>query len=85
MVPEKMFNREKQGFMPPTNDWFRGSLKSKLLDVITERNVRELLPELDVERFISLRDEFMSGREMDARRFWAVYTYINWYKKYMKS
>lgn len=85
MVPKKMFNREKQGFMPPTNDWFRGSLKSKLLDVITERNVRELLPELDVERFISLRDEFMSGREMDARRFWAVYTYINWYKKYMKS
>lgn len=85
MVPEKMFNREKQGFMPPTNDWFRGSLKSKLLDVITERNVRELLPELDVERFISLRDEFMSGRDMDARRFWAVYTYINWYKKYMKS
>lgn len=85
MIPEKMFNREKQGFMPPTNDWFRGSLKSKLLDVITERNVRELLPELDVERFISLRDEFMSGREMDARRFWAVYTYINWYKKYMKS
>lgn len=84
MIPEKMFNREKQGFMPPTNDWFRGSLKSKLLDVITERNVRELLPELDVERFISLRDEFMSGREMDARRFWAVYTYINWYKNYVK-
>ena len=85
IVPRELLDREKQGFMPPTNDWFRGSLKRKLLDVITEKNVRDLLPELDVERFISLRDEFMSGREMDARRFWAVYTYINWYKKYMKS
>ena len=85
IVPRELLDREKQGFMPPTNDWFRGSLKRKLLDVITERNVRELLPELDVERFISLRDEFMSGKNMDARRFWAVYTYINWYKKYMKS
>ena len=56
----------------------------ELLDVITEKNVRDLLPDLDVERFISLRDEFMSGKNMDARRFWAVYTYINWYKNYVK-
>ena len=85
IVPRELLDREKQGFMPPTNDWFRGSLKRTLLDVITEKNVRDLLPDLDVERFISLRDEFMSGKNMDARRFWAVYTYINWYKKYMKS
>lgn len=84
IVPRELLDREKQGFMPPTNDWFRGSLKSKLLDVITEKNVRDLLPELDVKRFISLRDEFMSGKNMDARRFWAVYTYINWYKNYVK-
>lgn len=84
IVPRELLDREKQGFMPPTNDWFRGSLKSKLLDVITEKNVRDLLPDLDVERFISLRDEFMSGKNMDARRFWAVYTYINWYKNYVK-
>ena len=84
IVPRELLDREKQGFMPPTNDWFRGSLKRKLLDVITEKNVRDLLPDLDVERFISLRDEFMSGKNMDARRFWAVYTYINWYKNYVK-
>lgn len=84
-VPRELLDRKKQGFMPPTNDWFRGSLKSKLLDVITEQNVRELLPELDVQKFISLRDDFMSGKDMDARRFWAVYTYVNWYKTYIKK
>ena len=85
MVPRELLDRKKQGFMPPTQDWFRGSLRSKLLDVITEQNVRDLLPELDVQKYISIRDDFMSGKNMDARRFWAVYTYINWYKTYMKE
>ena len=84
-VPRKLLDREKQGFMPPTNDWFRGSLKAKLLDVVTEENVKCLLPELDAHKLIHLRDEFMDGKDMDARRFWAVYNYINWYNTYVKG
>lgn len=84
-VPRRLLDREKQGFMPPTNDWFRGSLKAKLLDVVTEENVKCLLPELDAHKLIHLRDEFMDGKDMDARRFWAVYNYINWYNTYVKG
>lgn len=83
-VPRQLLDREKQGFMPPTNDWFRGSLKAKLLDVVTEENVKCLLPELDAHKLIHLRDAFMDGKDMDARRFWAVYNYINWYNTYVK-
>ena len=68
--------------MPPTNDWFRGSLKEKLLDVVTEENVQKLLPELNSHKYVALRDAFMDGKDMDARRFWSVYNYINWYKTY---
>lgn len=82
MVPRKLLERQKRGFTPPTSDWFRGSLKEKMLDVITENNVRELLPDLDVNKYISLRDEFISGKDMDARMFWSVYTYINWFEHY---
>ena len=82
IVPRKLLYREKQGFMPPTNDWFRGSLKEKLLDVVTEENVQKLLPELNSHKYVALRDAFMDGKDMDARRFWAVYNYINWYKTY---
>ena len=82
IVPRKLLDREKQGFMPPTNDWFRGSLKEKLLDVVTEENVQKLLPELNAHKYVALRDAFMDGKDMDARRFWAVYNYINWYKTY---
>lgn len=82
MVPRKLLERQKRGFTPPTSDWFRGPLKEKMLDVITEKNVRELLPDLDVNKYISLRDEFISGKDMDARMFWSVYTYINWFEHY---
>ena len=84
MVPKGLLERPKMGFTPPTADWFRGSLKEKLLDVVTIDNVQDLLPELDAKKYLLLRDDFLSGSAMDARRFWAVYTYINWYNTYVR-
>lgn len=85
IVPRELLDRPKQGFMPPTADWFETSLKGALSDVVTKENVQSLLPELHADKFIKLRDEFMGGKKMDARRFWAVYTYINWYNIYMTA
>lgn len=84
IVPRELLDRPKQGFMPPTADWFETSLKGALSDVVTKENVQSLLPELHADKFIKLRDDFIGGKRMDARRFWAVYTYINWYKTYMQ-
>lgn len=84
-VPKVLFDRPKRGFTPPTADWFKTSLKKKLVDVVSYNNVRDLLPELNAKKYIKLRDEFMEGKIMDARRFWAVYTYINWYNAYIKK
>lgn len=82
MIPRKFLERPKRGFTPPTSNWLRGSLKEKMLDVITEKNIQKLLPELDVKKYISLRDKFICGKDMDARMFWSIYTYINWYEYY---
>lgn len=84
IVPRELLDRPKQGFMPPTADWFETSLKGALSDVVTKENVQSLLPELHADKFIKLRNDFIGGKRMDARRFWAVYTYINWYKTYMQ-
>lgn len=83
MVPRQLLDRPKRGFTPPTNDWFRDSLKDKMLDVITGKNIQDLLPELDVNKYISLRDDFLSGKDLDARMFWSIYTYINWFEHYI--
>lgn len=84
MVPRQLLDRPKRGFTPPTNDWFRDSLKDKMLDVITGKNIQDLLPELDANKYISLRDDFLSGKDLDARMFWSIYTYINWFEHYIK-
>ena len=83
MVPRKLLDRKKRGFTPPTNDWFKGALKEKFMDIVTEKKVSDLLPELDTRKYISLRDGYMSGNKMDPRMFWAVYNYINWYSYYI--
>lgn len=85
MVPRDILERPKRGFSPPTTDWFRFSLKEKMTDVISFNNVSKLFPELDTIKYISLRDEFIKGKNMDARRFWSIYTYINWYKNYIQK
>lgn len=82
MVPRELFEREKRGFTPPTNDWFRDSLMDSLHDVITKSKIEELIPELDADKYMKLRDNFVSGRNLDARIFWSIYTYINWFDKY---
>lgn len=84
MVPRQLLDRPKRGFTPPTNDWFRDSLKDKMLDIITGKNIQDLLPELDANKYISLRDDFLSGKDLDARMFWSIYTYINWFEHYIK-
>lgn len=78
MVPRKLLDRPKRGFVPPTSDWFRGQLKEEFASVVTSKNVKELLPEIDVERFSVLRDDFMKGNNDFPRAMFLVYSYVKW-------
>ena len=82
IVPKELLNRPKRGFIPPTADWFRGELKEEILDVVSYKNVKILLPELDTEKFIFLRDSFINGDYNNVRILFTIYTYIKWYNKY---
>lgn len=82
MVPRSLLERPKRGFVPPTKDWFRGEIKEELLATVSHKNVKKLLPELDADKFISLRDKFVAGEEINSRMFFTVYTYIKWFNTY---
>ena len=82
IVPKELFDRPKRGFVPPTADWFRGELKEEILDVVSYKNVKNLLPELDTDKFIYLRDTFINGDHNNVRIIFSVYTYIQWYNRY---
>lgn len=83
MVPRKLVDRPKRGFCPPTESWFRSSLKEKMRDLVTEESLSTCCPELHTKKYIKLINDFLQGKGMDARRFWTVYTFINWYNTYI--
>ena len=83
MVPKELLDRPKRGFVPPTKDWFRGEMKQDLLDTVSHDNLTNLLPELDADKFIALRDAFVNGKDISSRMFFTAYTYIKWFNKYM--
>ena len=83
MVPRELLDRPKRGFVPPTKDWFRGEMKQDLLDTVSQDYLTNLLPELNADKFIALRDAFVNGREFSSRMFFTAYTYIKWFNKYM--
>ena len=83
MVPRELLDRPKRGFVPPTKDWFRGELKQDLFYIVSHDNLTKLLPELDADKFIALRDDFVSGKDFSSRIFFTAYTYIKWFSKYM--
>ena len=83
MVPRELLDRPKRGFVPPTKDWFRGEMKQDLFDTVSHDNLTNLLPELDADKFIALRDAFVNGKDISSRMFFTAYTYIKWFNKYM--
>lgn len=82
MVPRDLLDRPKRGFVPPTKDWFRGELKEELLDIVSHDNIKQLIPELDVDKFITMRNDFATGKDINSRMFFTLYTYVVWYKTY---
>lgn len=84
MVPRQLLDRPKRGFVPPTKDWFRGEMKEDLLATVSRHNIEKMLPELDADKFIQMRDRFVNGEKISSRLFFTAYTYIKWFEKYVK-
>ena len=84
-VPRKLLDRPKRGFIPPMKDWFRCELREELIDTVSRENVSTLLPELNADRIIALRDSFLSGTEENSQIFFTIYTWVRWYNLYFKE
>ena len=83
MVPLKLLDRPKMGFVPPTSDWFRGKYKEEFLDIISLKNINDYLPEIAAEECIESRNCYLDKEMENSRMFFSLYTYIKWHKRYM--
>lgn len=78
MVPKELLDRPKRGFVPPTADWFRGEIREEVIEILSVKTIAEYIPEINISRFLRLRDSFLDGKSNNSRMFFATYTYILW-------
>ena len=81
-VPKALFDRPKQGFGMPIEDWYRGPLRALLLEYTsTERTAkRGLLNPAALQRTV---DAHLSGRRNFARKLHAIVAFEIWADRFL--
>jgi asparagine synthase (glutamine-hydrolysing) len=80
-VPQHLYERPKQGFGFPVNEWLRGELKSWATDRLEEaRSRRDEL--ISVAKIEALWNEHQSGKRNWGARLWAVLMYWSWHERW---
>lgn len=85
IIPKQILDRPKKGFAPPINQWFKHDLRYVMEECINEYILKKTLPDLNPQKMIKLRDEFLKGKKIQALPFLKIYLYVLWYKKYCEE
>ena len=81
-IPKEMMDRPKMGFGVPLMDWFRDELKEMFLYYLDrERLKKEGI--FNVDEVIYLRDNFLNGKNSNARKLWNILMFEMWYERWM--
>ncbi len=83
LLPPTINSRGKMGFGVPLGTWFRGSLRSYLVDHLGPRAA--LGEYLDTARVQTLLDEHQSGRVDHGQKLWALLTLEIWLRSLRSS
>jgi asparagine synthase (glutamine-hydrolysing) len=78
-VPDAILGRAKKGFGIPVARWFRGPLKSDLLDALSADRLREqaiFAPEA-VDRLVA---DHLEGRSDNRKQLWTLFVFQRWYE-----
>jgi asparagine synthase (glutamine-hydrolysing) len=80
LLPEKVYNRRKQGFDLPMNSWMRGPLSAYVLEGVIMLQDSQLLPQVDMSK---LEKEFMAGN-LGWSRLWQMVVLGHWVDRHLK-
>ncbi len=76
-VPKTIFDRPKAGFGMPFTHWFRGELKSYVLDKLTTENLSKI-PNLNVLTVENHINTHMKGTSNQQQLIWNLLVLVNW-------
>jgi asparagine synthase (glutamine-hydrolysing) len=80
-LPEIVLNRKKAGFDIPTHDWFRGTLRELLMDVLRPEAI-ESTGIFNAEAIHGLIDDHMERRINAGYHLWGLLTLFLWMRKW---
>jgi hypothetical protein len=79
-----MMERPKHGFAAPVGAWFRDSMRRDFVDTLNLHALQSLVPELDAQKVVSYRDNFLSSSPdtLGETAFFKIYNYLKWCQRY---
>lgn len=82
LLPAECLNKRKQGFAIPLAEWFRGDLRSTLLDTMSDRRFRErgIFDRQGVDRNVR---EHLDGTRDHGEMLWLLMTYEMWARRFL--
>ena len=83
-VPKSIFDRPKAGFAIPLSHWFRGALKSYVLDKLTTKNL-SAIPNLNVTVAQNHLHSHLKGTANHYALIWNLIVLVNWMEAQSKN
>lgn len=81
-VPPELLDRPKTGFGLPVNEWLKDDLKNYLYEYINEEELSRH-GYINMKEAISLRDDFISGKNTNETQVWLLLIFQMWWKRWM--
>ncbi len=83
-VPESLYERPKQGFSVPIDEWLRSDLKDWAEDLLDEYELRAQ-GFLDYVHIQKLWNEHQKGKGNHADKLWTVLMFQSWYRQWISG
>ena len=83
-LPDRILNKPKKGFAPPSSIWLRGILSKKFDSVLS----REKVESLGIFNYSEIKDMLQKHRDHKAdfgRPLWALLSFQLWYDKFINT
>ncbi|MGM9795782.1 MAG: asparagine synthase (glutamine-hydrolyzing) [Candidatus Aphodosoma sp.] len=86
MIPREILERPKHGFAAPVGEWFKSSLREQFVDTINKSDIIKYCPELDADKLIYYRDNFLRSEKdtLFETSFFKLFIYLQWIKLHSK-
>ncbi|MBL7196686.1 MAG: asparagine synthase (glutamine-hydrolyzing) [Candidatus Omnitrophica bacterium] len=84
ILPEKVVNKRKQGFMVPLADWLREDLKDYVLQTLNESNIKKG-GYFNSKYIAKILDMHFKGKAIYTHQIWALFIFEIWQRNFINN